>query len=63
MNGLWLKYLIKKYEFECLHIEKKRFFAISQKQGLIQQNDGHFWIQRAQITLKKLLSTLQQNVS
>ena len=34
MNGLWLKYLIKKiYEFECLHIEKNGFFfAMSQKE-------------------------------
>ena len=38
---------------------KKRFFAISQKQNLIEQKDGHFWIQRTQITLKKLLYTLQ----
>ena len=41
---------------------KKRFFAMSQKQELIEQNDVHFWTQPARITLKKLLSTLQQNV-
>ena len=35
-NGLWFKYLIKKYEFYCLHIEKNGFFAISQKQELIK---------------------------
>ena len=40
--NIWLK---KKYEFEYLHIEKKRFFSvISQKKELIKQNDGHFWI-------------------
>ena len=39
---------------------KKQFFAISRKQELIEQNYGHLWIQRAQIILEKLLSTLQQ---
>ena len=36
------------------------FFTISKKQELIEQNDGHFWIKRPQITLKKFLYTLQQ---
>ena len=31
------------------------------KKELIKQNDGHFWIQGAQITLEKFLSTQQQN--
>ena len=40
-NNLCSKYLIKKKkEFECLHIEKIRFFAILQKQELIEQNDN-----------------------
>ena len=33
---------------------------MSQKQELIEQNDGYFRIQRPQITLKKLFYTLQQ---
>ena len=33
---------------------------MSQKQELIEQNDGHFWIHGSQITLIKLLYTLQQ---
>ena len=47
-------YLItkKSTNFECLHIRQKRFFGISQKQELIEQNYVHFWIQRAQITLE-----------
>ena len=48
------------YEFEYFHIEKSGFFATSRKQELIEQNDGHFWIQRVLITLEKLLSTLHQ---
>ena len=35
------------------------FFAISQKQELIEQNYDHFLFQSSQITLQKLLSTLQ----
>ena len=41
-----------------VNTKKTDFSAISQKQELIEQNDDHFWIQRAQITLKKLLYTL-----
>ena len=33
---------------------------MSQKQEMIEQNDGHFWIQRAQITFQKLLYTLNE---
>ena len=40
---------------------KNVIFYISQKQELIEQNYGHFLIQRARITLNKLLSTPQQN--
>ena len=40
-----------------LNIKKNCFFfSISQKQEQIEQNDGHFMIQRRQITLKKFLS-------
>ena len=46
-NDLWLKYLMKKkYEFECFHIGKNDFLAISQKQELIEQNDSHLLIHR-----------------
>ena len=34
---------------------KKRGFPILQKQELIEKNEGHFWIQRARITTKKMV--------
>ena len=38
---------------------KNVFLAISQKQELIEKNNGHFWLQRAEITLKKLYTQQQ----
>ena len=52
---------LKKHTNLNVCISKNRFFLQYRKKELIEQNDGYFWIQRAKITVEKLLSTLQQS--